>query len=64
MQAHVSVCKENILEVLFRRKNDTYRNNFAVNGTSLKDHIRRVGRHIKIIFSRLIDHNIKILVLY
>ena len=62
MQAHVRVCKENKLEEL--EKNDVYWNNFVVKGASLKDHIGRVGRHIKMIFSRMIHHSIKVLVLY
>ena len=37
-------------------------NNFAIKGTSLKDHIGRVGRHIKTIFSRMIYHSITVLV--
>ena len=40
-QAHARVCKENNeLE-----KNDTYWNNFAVKGMSLKDQIGRVWGH-------------------
>ena len=35
-----------------------------VKGTSLKDHIRRVGGRIKMIFSRMIQHNIKVLEQY
>ena len=34
---------------------------FAVKGASLKDHKGRVERHIKMIFSRMIYHSIKIL---
>ena len=34
---------------------------FAVKGASLKDRIGRVERHIKMIFSRIIHHSIKIL---
>ena len=47
------------------RKNDrdTYRNNFMVRGASLKDHMGRVGKHIEMIFSRMIYHNIKVLLL-
>ena len=54
-QAHARACKENKLE-----KNDTYRNNYAVKGASLKDHIGRVGRSITMIFSRMIHHSIKV----
>ena len=61
MQAHARVCEENKLEETTVK--DTYRNNFAVKGTSLKDHIRRVERHIKMMFSRMIHHSIKVLVI-
>ena len=46
------------------RKNDAYRNNFMVRGTSLKNHIGRVGKRIEMILSRMIYHNIKVLLLY
>ena len=62
MQAHAKVCEENKLEEL--EEKNAYWNNFAVKGTSLKDHIRRVGRRIKMIFSRMIHHSIKVLVVY
>ena len=62
MQAHARVCKENTSEEL--EKNNAYYNNFAVKGGSLKDHIRRVGTCIKMIFSRKIHHTIKVLVLH
>ena len=60
MQAHARVCEENKLEL---EKNDAYRNNFAVTGTSLKDHIGRMERRIKTMFSRMIHHSIKVLVI-
>ena len=31
----------------------------VVKGMSLKDYIRRVGRHIKMIFSQMIHHSTK-----
>ena len=54
MQAHARVCEENKSEELELEleKSDAYWINFAVKGPSLKDHIR-VGRHIKMIFSRM-----------
>ena len=58
MQAHARVYKENIE---FEEKNDAYWNNFVVKGTSLKDHMGRVERSIKTIFSRMIHHRIKVL---
>ena len=55
MQAHARVCEENKLELEKKMTvKDAYWNNFAVKGTSLKDHIRRVERHIKTMFSRMI----------
>ena len=43
MQAHARVCEDNKLEELkLEEKNDTYWNNFAVEGATLKDHIGRV----------------------
>ena len=65
MQALARVCEENKLEELEKKMTvkDAYRNNFAVKGTSLKDHIRRVERHIKTIFSRMIHYSIKVLVI-
>ena len=59
MQAHARLCEENKLEA----KNDTYWNNFAVKGASLKDHIGRVQRLIKTIFSRIVHHRINVLVI-
>ena len=47
MQMHARLCDKNKLE-----KTDTYWNNFVVKDfkdTSLKDHIGRVGGHIKMI---------------
>ena len=49
MQAHARVCEENKLEEL-EEKDDTYWNNFTVKDVSLKDHIQRVERRIKMIF--------------
>ena len=65
MQAHARVCEENKLEELEKKTTvkDAYRNNFAVKGTSLKDHIRRVERYIKTIFSRMIHYSIEVLVI-
>ena len=65
MQAHARVCEENKLEESEKKTTvkDAYRNNFAVKGTSLKDHIRRVERHIKTIFSRMIHYSIEVLVI-
>ena len=37
---------------------------FAVEGASLKDHIGKVERRIKTIFSRMIHHSIKVLVIF
>ena len=48
----------------YKKKSDAYRNNFMVRGTSLKDHIGRAGKRIEMIFSRMIYHNIKVLLLY
>ena len=62
MQAYARVCEENKLE-LELEKNDTYWNSFAVEGASLKDHIGRVERRIMTIFSRMIHHSIKVLVI-
>ena len=61
MQGCVKKIKRNYKN---KKKNDAYRNNFMVRGTSLKDHIGRVGKCIEIIFSRMIYHNIKVLLLY
>ena len=57
MQVDARVYKEN------EKKYDAYRNNFAVKGASLKDHMGRVDRHIKTTFSRMIHHSIKVLVI-
>ena len=62
MQAHARVCKENKLELELEGKNDTNWNNFVVTGVSLKDHMVRVKGQIKMIFSRMIQHNIKVLI--
>ena len=62
------MCEENKLEELELElkleKNDAYWINFTVKGLSLKDHIRRVGTRIKMIFSRMIHHSIKVLLLH
>ena len=45
------------------KEKDAYWNNFIVKDfkdMSLKDHIGRVGGHIKMIFLRMIQHSIKI----
>ena len=63
MQAHAKVYEENKSEEL-EEQNDAYWNNFALKGTSLKDHIRRVGKRIKMVFSKMIQHSIKVLVVY
>ena len=60
MQAHVRVCKENIEKTTVK---DAYRKNFVVKNASLKDHIGRVERRIKMLFSRMIHHNREVLVL-
>ena len=59
MQAHARVCEE----IKLQEENDAYLNNFAVKGASLKDHIGRVERSIKTMFSRMIHHRIKVLVI-
>ena len=66
MQAHARVYKENKSEELKLelQKNDTYWNNFAVEGASLKGHIEQVERRIKTIFSRMIHHGIKVLAIF
>ena len=60
MQAHARVCEENIEEL---EKTRCLLKQFAVKGVSLKDHIGRVERSIKTIFSRMIQHRIKVLVI-
>ena len=55
------VCEENIEKTTI---NDTYWNDFVVNDASLKDHIGRVERRIKMISSRMIYHSIKVVVVY
>ena len=60
MKAHARVCEENKLEL---KKNDAYRSKFVFRSTSLKDHIGRVEKSIKTIFSRMIHHRIKVLVI-
>ena len=62
MQAHARVCEENKLEEL-EKENDAYRNNFAVTDMSLKDHSGRMERRIKTMFSRMIHHSIKVLII-
>ena len=64
MQAHVSHCK--IVRRKYRKKmtvKDAYWNNFVVKDGSLKGHIGRMGRRIKMILSRMIHHSIEVLVL-
>ena len=60
MQHHVKMCKENnFIEDTTLTVKDAYWNNFKVKYASLKDHSDmkgRVGRHIKMIFSRMIHH--------
>ena len=63
MQAHARVCEENKLGELQLENNDAYWNDFMVKDAILKDHRGRVGRCIKMIFSKIIYHNIKVLVL-
>ena len=58
MQAHARVCAENKLEEKGRLLKQ-----FWVKGASLKHHIGRVERRIKTIFSRMIHHRIKVLVI-
>ena len=57
-------CAKKIKRKNYKKKYDAYRNNFMVRGTSLKDHIGRVGKRIEMILSRMIYHNIKVLLLY
>ena len=57
-------CAKKIKGIIRIRKNDADRNNFMVRGTSLKDHIGRVRKRNEMIFSRMIYHNIKVLLLY
>ena len=48
---------------IFRIADPTYGNNFMVimvRGTSLKDHIGRMGKRIEMIIARMIYHNIKV----
>ena len=59
MQGYAKKIKRN-----YKKKTDAYRNNFLVRGTSLKDDIGRVGKHIEIILLRMIYHNIKVLLLH
>ena len=49
-------------ELELEEKNGTYWNTFVVTGVSLKDPIGKVGGYIKMIFSRMIHHNIEVLV--
>ena len=57
MQAHAMVCEENIEKMTVK---DAYWKNFVVKDASLKDHIGRVGRRIKMLFSRMIHHSIEV----
>ena len=52
MQAHARVCEENKREL--EKQNDVYRNDFMVRSTSLQDHMGRMGKHIEMIFLRMI----------
>ena len=55
MQAHAKLCEENIeLEVEEKTTIETI----------LKDHKRRVERHIKTMLSRMIHHSIKVLIIW
>ena len=60
MQAYARVCEENKLE----EKKLCPLKDFAVRGTSLKDYIGRVERHIMMMFPRMIHHRIKVLVIH
>ena len=51
-------------EELEEKENDAYGYNSVVRGTSLKDHIGRVGKRIEMILSRMTYHNIKVLLLH
>ena len=47
----------------YKKKTNAYGNNFMVimvRGTSLKDHIGRMGKRIEMIIARMIYHNIKV----
>ena len=59
MQAHARVWEENKLEKNTVKLGRLLKRICA----SLKDHIRRVERHIKTMFSRMIHHSIKALVI-
>ena len=59
------MCEENNLKVEeLEEKNHAYWNNFVVKFASVKDHIGRVEKQIKTIFSRMIHHSIKVLVMF
>ena len=63
MQSRASVCKENVIRTIIRKRKRRLFNNFVVKGASLKDNIGRVREGIKMIFSRMIHYSIKVLVL-
>ena len=62
MQAQARVCEENKLEL--EEKTTLIKIKIAVKCVSLKNHVGSVERRIKMIFSRMIHHSIKVLVLY
>ena len=59
MQAHARVCEENKGELEKKRTPIE-----AIETILWKGHMERVGKCIEIIFSRMIYHNIKVLLLY
>ena len=63
---HARVCEENKVELKLKENNEARRYNFVVTGASLKDHnnYRKSGGRIKMIFSRMTQINIKVLVQY
>ena len=62
MQAHERVCEENKLEL--EEENDAYWDNFEVKGARLKDHVGKMEGCIKTIFSRMIHHSMKVIVIF
>ena len=66
-QAHARVCEENKLEELeleLEEKTTPIETILRLKGASLKDHIGRVEKSIKTIFSRMIHHTIKVLAIF
>ena len=61
MQAHERVREKNKLEL--EEKMMPIEIILQLKGVSLKDHIGRMERRTKIIFSRILHHSIKVLVL-